>query len=63
MKRRQDRHTLSDMTERGTIRVGGERLSNHSSSVPPQEAVCLVAVMLSNVMLSNNYLESLRLKV
>lgn len=34
------RKTLSDMTERGTTRVGGERLSNHFSSVPPQEAVC-----------------------
>lgn len=34
------RKTLSDVTEPGRIRVCGERLSNHSSSLVSQEAVC-----------------------
>lgn len=40
MKRQEERKTLSDVTVRGRVEVGGERLSNHPSSVPPQEAVC-----------------------
>lgn len=40
MTRQEERKALSDVTERGRTRVGGERLSNHSSPVPAQEAVC-----------------------
>lgn len=41
MKRQEERKTLSDVTDGGRVGVGGERLSNHSSSMPPQEAFCL----------------------
>ncbi len=40
VKRQEERKTLSDVTERGRVGMGGERLSNRSSSVHPQEAVC-----------------------